>query len=38
MTVYLRLPEAELLALAPVVRLLFQTLIHEMQTTYDRRL
>jgi type IV secretion system protein VirD4 len=37
-TVYLRLPEAELLALAPVVRLLFQTLIHEMQTTYDRRL
>jgi type IV secretion system protein VirD4 len=37
-TVYLRLPEAELLALAPVVRLVFQTLIHEMQTTYDRRL
>jgi type IV secretion system protein VirD4 len=36
-TVYLRLPEAELLALAPVVRLLFQTLIHDMQTTYDKR-
>jgi type IV secretion system protein VirD4 len=37
MTVYLRLPEAELLALAPVVRLIFQTLIHDMQTTYDKR-
>jgi type IV secretion system protein VirD4 len=37
MTVYLRLPEAELLALAPVVRLVFQTLIHDMQTTYDKR-
>jgi type IV secretion system protein VirD4 len=36
-TVYLRLPEAELLALAPVVRLIFQTLIHDMQTTYDKR-
>jgi len=36
-TVYLRLPEAELLALSPVVRMLFQTLIHDMQTTYDRR-
>jgi type IV secretion system protein VirD4 len=36
-TVYLRLPEAELLALAPVVRLVFQTLIHDMQTTYDKR-
>jgi type IV secretion system protein VirD4 len=35
-TVYLRLPEAELLALAPVVRLIFQTLIHDMQTTYDK--
>jgi type IV secretory pathway TraG/TraD family ATPase VirD4 len=35
--VYLRLPEAELLALAPVVRLIFQTLIHDMQTTYDHR-
>jgi type IV secretory pathway TraG/TraD family ATPase VirD4 len=31
------LPEAELLALAPVVRLVFQTLIHDMQTTYDKR-
>ena len=28
---------AELLALAPVVRLIFQTLIHDMQTTYDKR-
>jgi type IV secretion system protein VirD4 len=37
MTVYLRLPEAELLALAPVVRLVFQTLIHDMQTIYDKR-
>jgi type IV secretion system protein VirD4 len=36
-TVYLRLPEAELLALAPVVRLLFQTFIHDLITTYDRR-
>jgi type IV secretion system protein VirD4 len=36
-TVYLRLPEAELLALAPVVRLVFQTLIHDLQTTYDKR-
>src|SRR5215211_7942711 len=36
-TVYLRLPEAELLALAPVVRLVFQTLIHDRQTTYDKR-
>ena len=36
-TVYLRLPEGDLLALAPVVRLVFQTLIHDMQTTYDKR-
>ena len=36
-TVYLRLPEGELLALAPVVRLIFQTLIHDMQTAYDKR-
>jgi type IV secretory system conjugative DNA transfer VirD4/TraG family protein len=36
-TVYLRLPEAELLALAPVVRLLFQSLINTCITTYDRR-
>jgi type IV secretion system protein VirD4 len=36
-TVYLRLPEAELLALTPVVRLIFQTLIHDLQTTYDKR-
>jgi type IV secretion system protein VirD4 len=37
LTVYLRLPEADLLALAPVVRLIFQTLIHDLQTTYDKR-
>jgi type IV secretion system protein VirD4 len=36
-TVYLRFPEGDLLALAPVVRLVFQTLIHDMQTTYDKR-
>jgi type IV secretion system protein VirD4 len=36
-TVYLRLPESELPALAPVVRLMFQTLISNMQTTYDKR-
>jgi type IV secretion system protein VirD4 len=36
-TVYLRLPEGDLLALASVVRLVFQTLIHDMQTTYDKR-
>jgi type IV secretion system protein VirD4 len=36
-TVYLRLPEAELLALSPVVRLIFQTFIKNMQTTYDKR-
>jgi type IV secretory pathway TraG/TraD family ATPase VirD4 len=36
-TVYLRLPEAELLALSPVVRLIFQTLIHDLITTYDKR-
>jgi type IV secretory pathway TraG/TraD family ATPase VirD4 len=27
----------DLLALAPVVRLVFQTLIHDTQTTYDKR-
>jgi type IV secretion system protein VirD4 len=36
-TVYLRLPEAELFALAPMIRLIVQTLIHEMLTTYDTR-
>ncbi len=36
-SVYLRLPEADLLTLAPVVRLIFQTLIHDLQTTYDKR-
>jgi type IV secretory pathway TraG/TraD family ATPase VirD4 len=36
-TVYLRLPEAELLALTPVVRLLFQSLINACITAYDRR-
>jgi type IV secretion system protein VirD4 len=36
-TVYLRLPEADLEALAPVVRLIFQTIIHDAITTYDKR-
>jgi type IV secretory pathway TraG/TraD family ATPase VirD4 len=36
-TVYLRLPEAELFALAPMIRLIVQSLIHEMLTTYDTR-
>jgi type IV secretion system protein VirD4 len=36
-TVYLRLPEADLEALAPVVRLVFQTIIHDAITTYDKR-
>ncbi len=36
-TVYLRLPEADLEALAPVVRLITQTIIHHAITTYDKR-
>jgi type IV secretion system protein VirD4 len=36
-TVYLRLPEGDLKALAPLVRLLSQTIIHEGITTYDKR-
>jgi type IV secretion system protein VirD4 len=36
-TVYLRLPEADLEALAPVVRLFSQTIIHDAITTYDKR-
>ncbi len=36
-TVYLRLPEADLEALAPVVRLVSQTIIHELITIYDKR-
>jgi type IV secretion system protein VirD4 len=36
-TVYLRLPEAEPEALAPVVRLISQTIIHDLITTYDKR-
>jgi type IV secretory pathway TraG/TraD family ATPase VirD4 len=36
-TVYLRLPEADLKALSPVVRLLTQTIIHDGITTYDKR-
>jgi type IV secretion system protein VirD4 len=36
-TVYLRLPEAELEALSPVVRLISQTLMHDAITTYDKR-
>jgi type IV secretion system protein VirD4 len=34
-TVYLRLPESQLLALAPVIRLLFQSLINTCIDTYD---
>src|SRR5215211_523600 len=36
-TVYLRVPEADLKALAPVVRLVSQTIIHDGITTYDKR-
>jgi type IV secretion system protein VirD4 len=36
-TVYLRLPEADLKALSPVVRLFSQTIIHDGITTYDKR-
>ena len=36
-TVYLRLPEAELEALAPVVRLFSQTIINDSITIYDQR-
>jgi type IV secretion system protein VirD4 len=36
-TVYLRLPESDLKALAPMVRLVSQTIIHEGITTYDKR-
>jgi type IV secretion system protein VirD4 len=36
-TVYLRLPEADLKALAPMVRLFTQTIIHDGITTYDKR-
>jgi type IV secretion system protein VirD4 len=35
LTVYLRLPESQLLALAPVIRLLFQSLINTCIDTYD---
>jgi type IV secretion system protein VirD4 len=34
-TVYLRLPESQLLALTPVIRLLFQSLINTCIDTYD---
>jgi type IV secretory pathway TraG/TraD family ATPase VirD4 len=34
-TVYLRWPEAELLALSPLVRLLWESLIHELLATFD---
>jgi type IV secretion system protein VirD4 len=37
LTVYLRLPEADLKALAPMVRLVSQTIIHDGISTYDRR-
>jgi type IV secretion system protein VirD4 len=36
-TVYLRLPEADLKALGPMVRLISQTIIHDGITTYDKR-
>src|SRR4030095_5747342 len=36
-TVYLRLPEADLKALAPMVRLISQTIIHDGITLYDKR-
>jgi type IV secretion system protein VirD4 len=36
-TVYLRLPEGDLKALSPVVRLLSQTIIHDGITSYDNR-
>jgi type IV secretion system protein VirD4 len=36
-TVYLRLPESQLLALVPVIRLLFQSLINTCTDTYDNK-
>ena len=36
-TVYLRLPEADLDALTPVIRLVSQTIIHDAITTHDKR-
>src|SRR5215475_1211205 len=36
-TVYLRLPEADLKPLAPMVRLISQTIIHDGCATYDKR-
>jgi type IV secretion system protein VirD4 len=36
-TVYLRLPEGDLKALTPMVRLLTQTIIHDGITTHDKR-
>jgi type IV secretion system protein VirD4 len=36
-TVYLRLPEGDLEALSPMVRLLTQTIIHDGIRTYDKR-
>jgi type IV secretion system protein VirD4 len=36
-TVYLRLPEGDLEALSPMVRLLTQTIIHDGISTYDKR-
>jgi type IV secretion system protein VirD4 len=35
-TVYLRWPEAELLALSPLVRLVWESLMHDLITTFDR--
>jgi type IV secretion system protein VirD4 len=36
-TVYLRLPESDLKALSPMVRLISQTIIHDGISTYDKR-
>src|SRR5512132_4543534 len=36
-TIYLRWPERDLLALAPLVRLLWSSMIDELITTYDKR-
>src|SRR5215475_3694509 len=36
-TVYLRLPEADLKALAPMIRLISQTIIHDGCAVYDKR-
>jgi len=37
-TVYLRWPEADLLSLSPLVRLIWESLIYDLITAYDQRL